>query len=285
MTMTDAEVVGTEVAPIPTSDPRHPLHLELPSPEAARHAMEVYQQISHALLNDNDVQVIKTRRGESSFPKRSAFQKLANAYRVSTEIVKRELTHDDEGKLIRCDVIVRATHPDGRYSEGDGACSASEDRFARNSDKIDHDLPATAVTRAKNRAISDLVAFGAVSAEEAESGGIAEGSGGQGFPTWALPMNDIPGVAENLVAILKAAGVALPGDAAAEIGNTVFKQADGSFPFIAARVVNLLYQAIGPNLLTDEERERSEEPDIPGGVQDEPNPDQTSIDDQTNTNE
>ena len=243
MTMTEADVVGTstDLAVSPSGAPMIP-----PSAEEARRAMEVYQEISHALLTPQDVQEIKTRKGTSTFPKRSAFQKLANAYRVSTEIVKRELTHDDDGNLLRCDVIVRATHPDGRYSEGDGACSASEDRFAKNREKIDHDLPATAVTRAKNRAISDLVAFGAVSAEEAEAGGTAAGGGdaAPSVPTWALPMNDIPGVAQSINDILEAAGVEKRADIVTEIGNTIFKQADGSFPFIAARVVDLIAKAI-----------------------------------------
>jgi len=218
------------------------------SADEARLAMEQYQAISNALIDrERDIQIIKTRKGTSEFPKRSALQKLANAYRVSTEIVSEHIDYDDKGEIIRARYRIRATHPDGRYTEGTGSCSRNEDRFARGDDKIDHDLPATAETRAKNRAIADLIAFGAVSAEEAEAGEQSAGPVGgavRGLPDWAAPMNDIPGVAHNLTRILKAAGIESTAPIVEQIGDTIFKQADGSFPFIAARVAYLLAEAI-----------------------------------------
>jgi hypothetical protein len=60
-------------------------------------------------------------------------------------------------------VIYRATAPDGRASEMDGSCMASEKRGAM---CTVHNVRAHAHTRAKNRAISDLVGFGEVSADE-----------------------------------------------------------------------------------------------------------------------
>jgi hypothetical protein len=221
------------------------------SPDQARAAQRTYQEISSALIDhDTDIQVIQTRKGPREFPKRSAFQKLANAYRVSTEIVSRELTYDDDAQLIRCDAIVRATHPDGRYAEGDGACSRSEDRFARGADKIDHDLPATAVTRATNRAISNLVAFGAVSAEEVTATGVAdEGSGvpppGASLPAWAklLPDGEIRDFGNRLQDILAAANAPDTPKHVGEIGEAIWQRCDG-IPRAADLTVQLIADAL-----------------------------------------
>jgi hypothetical protein len=57
-------------------------------------------------------------------------------------------------------------------------------------------------------------------------------------------MNDIAGVAQNLTHVLQAMGVDEPAAKASEIGNTVFKQCGGEFPFIAARVAGLLADSI-----------------------------------------
>jgi len=209
------------------------------SVEEARSAMQVYRQMCESLLEPEDFQAI----GDNKFTKRSGFQKLAAAYGVSTEIVKRELIHDDEG-LLRCDVVVRATHPNGRFAEGDGACSRTERRFRRGAEKIDHDLPATATTRAMNRAVSNLVAFGTMSAEEAE--GSLSGGGpatAASLPGWAAAMTDIPGVAHNIQRVLEAAGVEDTADRTQAIGQEIFNLCDGTFPFALARLAHLMAKA------------------------------------------
>ena len=55
--------------------------------------------------------------------------------------------------------------PNGRINTGVGICDSKERNFAH----LEHDVYATAHTRAKSRAISDMVAGGVVSAEEMES--------------------------------------------------------------------------------------------------------------------
>ena len=184
--------------------------------------------------------------GTGKFPKRSAFQKLANAYRVSTEIVSDETDYDEQGRMIRARVRVRATHPDGRYQEGDGRCHILERGERKASDpKTEHDVHGTAVTRAKNRAIGDLIAFGAVSAEEVE-GSLGSGgpAGSAPLPGWAAPMNDIPGVAGNLTRVLKAAGVTDTAGRVSAIGQEIFDLCDGAFPFALARLAKLLADAV-----------------------------------------
>jgi len=237
MTMTD-EPIGTAI------ELHEPARLPMTVDEATE-AMAHYQRISHALIDPaKDMQDI----GRSKFPKRSAFQKLANAYRVSTEIVSDETDYDDEGRMIRARVRVRAVHPDGRYQEGDGRCHVAEQGEKKASDpKVEHDCHGTAVTRAKNRAIGDLIAFGAVSAEEAEG---SLGSGGPAavapLPGWAAPMNDIPGVANNIVRVLQAAGVEDAAGRANAIGQEIFDLCDGAFPFALARLAKLLADAAVP---------------------------------------
>jgi hypothetical protein len=129
-------------------------------------AMAAYQELTAHLLTGDDWQGIPGR--DQSFVKRSGWAKLATFYGVSTELRAREIDRDDDGQILRARCLVRATHPNGRYAEGDGACSATERRFAQPSgrQKLEHDLLATSFTRAINRATSNLIGFGEVSAEE-----------------------------------------------------------------------------------------------------------------------
>ena len=123
--------------------------------------MAEYQELCVKLLDDNDWQIIQGKR----FAKRSAWRKLAVAYGVSFEIRSSEMVRDDEGNLKSAIFIVRATAPNGRHSDGWGACSVNERNAGR---KAEHDIPATAETRAKNRAAADLFGMGEVSAEEVD---------------------------------------------------------------------------------------------------------------------
>jgi hypothetical protein len=70
-------------------------------------------------------------------------------------------------------VIARAIAPSGRFQDGDGYCSVDEPRFDKSGGrrKIENDLRTTATTRAKTRAISDLLGTGEVPAEEISGGG------------------------------------------------------------------------------------------------------------------
>jgi hypothetical protein len=117
-----------------------------------------YQKLRDRLLTGSDFQQI----GNNRFVKKSGWRKLAVAFGVSDEIIREMVERDDDGKIIRAECVVRAIAPNGRYSEGVGVCDQSERRYS----KPEHDIPATAHTRAKSRACSDLFGFGEVSAEE-----------------------------------------------------------------------------------------------------------------------
>lgn len=122
-----------------------------------------YQELCKRLLDDQDYQSIGGKR----FPKRSAWRKLAVAFGVTFTILERTISRDEEGRVQWAEFVVRALSPGGRHADGWGSCSlrGEDRRFS----KPDHDIPATAETRAKNRAAADLFGMGDVSAEEIEA--------------------------------------------------------------------------------------------------------------------
>jgi hypothetical protein len=119
---------------------------------------QAFLELSRALLDESDYQ----RIGSKDFKKKSAWRKLAAAFNVSDTMLERNYDRRDDGRIVRCEVVVRATAPNGRSAEGLGLASIYERKF----NNPEHDIPATAHTRAKNRAFSDLFGLGEVSAEE-----------------------------------------------------------------------------------------------------------------------
>lgn len=137
-------------------------------PQQAAMMMERYQALCESILTPDDSIGIPGQPG--GFIKRSGYSKLATFYGSSSEILSLHIRRGDDGEIISASAMVRARHPNGRQEDGDGACSITEPRFKNPSgrQKAEHDIPATAVTRARNRAISNLIGFGSVSAEEVE---------------------------------------------------------------------------------------------------------------------
>jgi hypothetical protein len=131
-----------------------------------------YLDLSGALLDANDYQAI----GGTRYKKKSAWRKLAAAFNVSDTILEKVYYRDEDGRIGRAEVTVRATAPNGRSAEGLGVCSTREPRGFANPE---HDIPATAHTRAKNRAFSDLFGLGEVSAEEMATTTVTASSSGR----------------------------------------------------------------------------------------------------------
>ena len=101
------------------------------------------------------------------FRKKSYWRAIGTAFNVKVDFVSEVWTPLGEDWM--CAVIYVATAPNGRTASGDGACSFSEkvDRDGRPTNMATpHGVRAHAHTRAANRAISNLVGFGEVSAEE-----------------------------------------------------------------------------------------------------------------------
>ena len=149
--------------------------------DGAKAYMNNYQEAIKAMLTPEDYQTI----AKKDFKKKSAWRKLATAFRISDKIVDEELEFDDTNQILRARYRVRCTLPNGRSAEGVGVCSIFDKIRYNPTQKYDadtetpsnfelrgrfsnaeHDVPSTAHSRAKNRAISDLIGAGEVSAEE-----------------------------------------------------------------------------------------------------------------------
>lgn len=117
-----------------------------------------YDAACAALIGPNDVQ----QEAGRTFKKKSAWRKLARHFGISTRVI-----HRDRGMIgddFVASITVRAVAPWGQYAEAEGACCTDEESGRRQISVSD--CIATAETRATNRAISNLIAMGEVSADE-----------------------------------------------------------------------------------------------------------------------
>lgn len=118
-----------------------------------------YDAACHALVGPNDVQ----KEGGREFKKKSAWRKLGRHFRISTSVVRIDKEWTGDGNFLAT-VTVRASAPWGQSAESVGACGTDEATGRRTISTAD--AIATAETRATNRAVSNLIAMGEVSAEE-----------------------------------------------------------------------------------------------------------------------
>jgi len=132
--------------------------------EQALEAFKQYQELKHRLGTAEDFQAIKTKEGVKHHPKKSFVRKVQRFFNVSCEIIQDEPLYDKNGKIIAWLAKARAIHTaTGAFQEADGSCGFEEKHEKQ---RTIHNIRAHAITRAKNRAILDLVGFGEVSAEE-----------------------------------------------------------------------------------------------------------------------
>lgn len=146
--------------------------------EAAEAFMNNYQDLVEALLDDTDYQDIYTNEGIKKSKKKSAWRKLATAFNISDDVVEKEILRDECQRIVSARYEVIATLPNGRHGVGTGSASIF-DKIKKDDEKeptpfelrkrftnAEHDVISTAHTRAKSRAIADLIGAGEVSAEE-----------------------------------------------------------------------------------------------------------------------
>lgn len=154
-----------------------------------------FEEIKEKLLDKEDTTIIQGRPHVN----KSGWRKIATAFNLSVEIVEQELWIEDD--IVKARVKARATAPNGKVSTEISMCASNEtthmekiaDGSASYDDAMDlvdreiidlvkvdnawrailvphevneHNIIATAATRAKNRAISDCVGGGEVSSEE-----------------------------------------------------------------------------------------------------------------------
>jgi len=127
------------------------------SPERVLAAMKAFEWFKSNALTPSDYQPIAGH----NYIKKSGWMKIALACNVSLE--KREERIEDLESGIRVyHYCYRAIAPSGRFADAVGSASTDEREFTHEV----HDVRALAQTRACNRAISNLVGGGEVSAEE-----------------------------------------------------------------------------------------------------------------------
>ena len=151
-----------------------------PDVEGTISALKKFLELKEEVLQENDTVMISSKK----YIKRSGWRKIALAFNVSTEIISVERDYGSDLKI--CHVKARAIAPNGRVSEEIASCDSTE--FQGNIKFSVHNLETKAATRAINRAISNLVGGGEVSAEEIEQGenenkpvnGSSNGTNGSG---------------------------------------------------------------------------------------------------------
>ena len=143
----------------------------LVTPEQAKADWERFLALKAALLTPEDYQTYIISGEKKQYVRKSGFRKLAFAFGLSDRIVDEQRTDRPDGSIV-WRIVVEVSHPNGRISTGVGICDSAE-RKPREEGKspwahMEHDVYSTAHTRAKNRAIADMIAAGMVSAEEME---------------------------------------------------------------------------------------------------------------------
>jgi hypothetical protein len=119
------------------------------------------------------------RIGDTKFRKKGYWRALRAAFNLTVECIFEERVEvtNMEGEVDwGWNVRYRATATNGSFIDGDGTCYASEkNKGAMRA--TEHNVRSHAHTRAQNRAISSLVGFGEVSADETEYDELRETSG------------------------------------------------------------------------------------------------------------
>ena len=159
MTQQSTEIVAEEPLVSP-ADPRRVLEV-----------MRRFEDFKRQALTLGDYVVLDVGKEKRPYIKKSGWMKYALACQLSLEKRDERLEDRADG----CKVYhytYRAVAPNGRYADAVGSASTAERVFAH----PDHDVRALAQTRACNRAISNLVAGGEVSAEEMISDMLESGT-------------------------------------------------------------------------------------------------------------
>ena len=187
-TESTTEATTTEVALIPsekelgtTSQERMTGFLQpVTSIDEAVRLFRLYEDAKTRILTDNDVIWIgkdgrPTEKGQGHpHIKRSGWRKLARFFGLSCKILerKKEWAEDNEGRYYIWTYKVRASHPCGAYQDAEGICTSRDPFFSKKHGKRiepeEENIMMKAQTVAFNRAISDLLGSGEISAEEVE---------------------------------------------------------------------------------------------------------------------
>lgn len=116
------------------------------------------------ILDAQDYQEMRDKETDELvgvFLKKSGYYKLKRHFKVKIELIEWKYFTNDKGSLKWCYFHVMGSLPNGEQMDAFGGCDAKE-----RGKKGSNDIIGTAHTRANLRAISQLVDFGSVGAEE-----------------------------------------------------------------------------------------------------------------------
>lgn len=159
------------------------------SAQEALHAWKAYEELKKSIVTKSDIQNIQGK----DFLKKSYWRKAATFFNLNVEVVEEK--SEKMGRTFVWHFTCRATAPNGRSAIGTGSCDAYEkatliegvymnekvvewkklpsgksvparSEWVKAQPNSIHNIRSTAETRAFNRAVSNLVGGGEVSAEE-----------------------------------------------------------------------------------------------------------------------
>ena len=190
--------MSNEVARVETGERALGTIVELGVPvEQVRAAFAAYVELTQKILTPDDYQTVKQGGKDKTFKKKSAWRKYSTAFNL-TELVDQgylEIERDGFNRPTNARALVVMQATNGRTASGYHECNVHErccpaafgercskkgwkGHFCCSTGCTGHshwshpgDIPATAHTRAKNRAISDMIGAGEVSAEEVTDDG------------------------------------------------------------------------------------------------------------------
>ena len=157
----EAKEVVTQVTAVTMAPP--PAAIVQASPAGVRASIDQYREIQRVL--DESMPESLVTIGKKKHRTKSYWRAIATAFNLNVTCLDEKHVQGsgkstDWGWLC----TYRATAPNGRVADGDGSCFASE-KTGRGQGTV-HNVRSHAHTRAYNRAVSNLVGFGEVSAEE-----------------------------------------------------------------------------------------------------------------------
>lgn len=171
----------------PTSTAEWAIVRPLVNPVQAVAAWKEFQKLKHDLLDDDDSMMI----GGKPFIKKSGWLKLATPFNLTDEILEEDREDREDGSFV-VRFRVRVSAPNGRTVMAVGSCDSKERPYAH----LEHDVRATAHTRAKARAIADMVGGGGAIAEDVAESEAQRRNGAPTGPSSARPAEVGEGAAE-----------------------------------------------------------------------------------------
>jgi hypothetical protein len=170
------------------------------SPAELGQAIESYRELQQTL--DKAMPDCIQNISGKQFRKKNYWRAVKTAFNLKVECEKEERFEDEEDWGFM--VTYRAIAPNGATADGDGACTFRE-KSKGNMQPTLHNIRSQAHTRAFNRAVSNLVGFGEVSAEE-----MIDDTKGKGKSSEAPQGEDIASEKQRnaIFAIMKDLGIA-----------------------------------------------------------------------------